>query len=116
MDYDGIFELIDLFILGGGIYALYSAYVLRREGKIIRTFLVFKDTDLNSCKDLQGYANFIGPKLWTLGIVMVVYGVASLINTYVVSIQNLFLVMMGVFVLTLFWYAVEVKKAMKKYF
>lgn len=116
MGYDGLFNLIDLCVLGFGIYALYSAYVLQREGKIIRTFLVFKETDLDSCKDLQGYANFMGPKLWALGGIMVMYGAVSLINTYLVSIQTLFGVMMAVFLLALIWYAMEAKKAMKKYF
>lgn len=116
MGFDGIFNLIDLLVLGFGFYAMYSAFVLRQEGKIIRTFLVFKDTDLNSCKDLQGYANCMSPKLWTLGIVMVVYSGISLVNTYVVKIETLFWVMMAVFLLVLFWYGLEVKKAMKKYF
>lgn len=116
MGYDGLFNLIDLCVLGFGFYALYSAYVLQREGKIIRTFLVFKETDLDSCKDLQGYANFMAPKLWAFGIIMIVYSVISMINTYLVSIETLFWVMMAVFLLALIWYAMEVKKAMKKYF
>ena len=53
MNFDGIFNLIDIVILGFGFYALYSAYVLKKEGKIIETFLVFKDTDVRTCKDLQ---------------------------------------------------------------
>lgn len=116
MGFDGIFNLIDLLVLGFGFYAMYSAFVLRQEGKIVRTFLVFKDTDLNSCKDLQGYANCMSPKLWALGIVMVAYSVISLLNTYVVKIETLFWVMMAVFLLVLFWYGLEVKKAMKEYF
>ncbi len=116
MAFDGIFNMIDLLVLGFGFYAMYSAWVLQREGRIIRTFLVAKDTDLDSCKDLQGYANYISPKLWTLGIVMAVYGGVSLLNTYVVSVNTLFWLMMAVFLVTLFWYGTEVKKAMKKYF
>ena len=48
MGFNGIFNLIDWLVLGFGFYAMYSAFVLNREGKIIRTFLVFKDTDLSS--------------------------------------------------------------------
>ena len=82
MGFDGIFNMLDILVLGFGLYAMYAAFVLKREGKIIRTFLVFKDTDLNSCRDLQGYANCMSPKLWTLGTVMVVYSGISLMNTY----------------------------------
>lgn len=116
MAFDGLFNLIDIMVLGFGFYAMYSAWVLRQDGKIIRTFLALKDTDLDSCKDLQGYANCMSPKLWTLGIVMVVYGGISLLNTYVVSINSLFWLMMAVFLITLFWYGMEVKKAVAKYF
>lgn len=116
MDYNGIFSLIDLCVLGFGFYALYSAYVLQREGKIIRTFLVFKETDLDSCRDLQGYANFMAPKLYLLGGMMIAYGCIAVLNTYMVDISMLYLVMMAAFFLVLIWYAMEVKKAMKKYF
>lgn len=116
MGFDGIFNMLDILVLGCGLYAMYSAYVLRQEGKIVRTFLVFKDTDLDSCKDLQGYANYMSPKLWTLGIVMTVYSLISLANTYVVQINTLFWLMMAAFLVVLFWYGMEAKKAMKKYF
>ncbi len=116
MAFDGLFNLIDIMVLGAGFYAMYSAWVLQREGKIIRTFLALGDTDLDSCKDLQGYANYISPKLWTLGIVMIVYAGISLLNTYVVAINSLFWVMMAVFLVALFWYGREVKKAITKYF
>lgn len=116
MEFDRLFNLIDIIVFGFGFYALYSAYVLQREGKIIRTFLVFKDTDVDDCTDLQGYANFMAPKLWALGGIMLLYGAASMVNAYVVSIGTLFGVMMVVFLLSLIWYSIEVKKAMKKYF
>ena len=116
MGLDSIYNMLDLLVLGCGFYAMYSAWILQREGKIVRTFLVFKETDVDSCKDLQGFANCMSPKLWTLGGVMAAYGGVPLLNTYVVSIETLFWVMMAVFFAVLFWYGYEVKKAMKKYF
>ena len=116
MGFDGIFNLIDIIVLGYGVYALYSAYVLKNEGKIIRTFLVFKETRVEDCKDLQGYANFMSPKLWTLGGCMVAYGVVSVLNTYVVDIESLFWLVFVGFLVVLVWYAVQVKKAMQIYF
>lgn len=76
---DTIWNITDLIVLGAGFYALYAAYVLRTQGKIVKTFLVFKDTDVSSCKDLQGYANLMSPKLMVLGGVMVAYGAVSLL-------------------------------------
>lgn len=113
---DGYFNLLDWIVMGFGAYALYAAWILRREGKIIKTFLVFKDTEVNRCKDLQGYANFMSPKLWTLGVVMIVYAAVSLLNTHVVEIMSLFWVMMAALIVVLVWYAMEAKKALKRYF
>ena len=112
----GIWNLMDVLILGCGFYALYSAYVLKTQGKIIKTFLVFKDTDVNSCKDLQEYANLMAPKLYALGGIMVAYGVVSLINTYLVNINGLYMTFIVIFTVALIWYGFAVCKGLKKYF
>ena len=43
-------SIMDIVILVCGVYALYAAYVLKTKGKIIKTFLVFKETDVNTPK------------------------------------------------------------------
>ena len=83
------------------LWSWYAAYVLKTKGKIIKTFLVFKETDVNTCKDLGAYAASMAPKLSTLAGVMILYGVVSLINTYVVSIMSLYWVMMVALIGTL---------------
>ena len=40
MGFDGIFNMLDVLVLGFGFYAMYSAFVLQREGRIFRTFLI----------------------------------------------------------------------------
>ena len=67
-------SIMDIVILVCGVYALYAAYVLKTKGKIIKTFLVFKETDVNTCKDLGAYAASMAPKLSTLAGVMILYG------------------------------------------
>lgn len=110
----GVWDLMDLLILGCGFYALYSAYVLKTQGKIIKTFLVFKDTDVNSCKNLQEYVNLMAPKLYALGGIMVAYGVVSLINSYLVNINGLYMTFIVIFTLALIWYGIAVSKSIKK--
>ena len=109
-------SIMDIVILVCGVYALYAAYVLKTKGKIIKTFLVFKETDVNTCKDLGAYVASMAPKLSTLAGVMILYGVVSLINTYVVSIMSLYWVMMVALIGTLIWYGIQTRNAMKKYF
>lgn len=116
MDTTAMFEMMDVIVLVFGFYALYAAWVLKTEGKIIKTFLVFKDTDVDSCKDLAAYAGRMSPKLGALGTAMVVYGAVAVLNVHVVPVPTLYRVMLAVFILVLVWYAVEVKRAMKEYF
>ena len=104
-------SIMDIVVMVCGVYALYAAYVL-----IIKTFLVFKETDVNTCKDLGAYAASMAPKLSTLAGVMILYGVVSLINTYVISIMSLYWVMMVALIGTLIWYGIQTRNATKKYF
>lgn len=67
-------SIMDIVILVCGVYALYAAYVLKTKGKIIKTFLVFKETDVNTCKDLGAYAASMAPKLSTLAGDVILYG------------------------------------------
>jgi len=116
MNTSEIWGMMDVLILAFGVYAVYAAGVLKKEGRIIKTFLVFKDTDVESCRDLQGYANLMAPKLRTFGMSMVAYGIIAFLNDYVLDIGTLYMVGLGIFVLVLIWYGMEVKKAMKEYF
>ena len=104
-------SIMDIVVMVCGVYALYAAYVLKTKGKIIKTFLVFKETDVNTCKDLGAYAASMAPKLSTLAGVMILYGVVSLINTYVISIMSLYWVMMVALIGTLIWYGIQTRNA-----
>lgn len=109
-------SIMDIVILACGVYAFYAAYVLKTKGEIIKTFLVFKETDVSSCKDLEAYAASMAPKLSALAGVMILYGVISLINTYVVSIISLYWVVLIALIVTLLWYGIQTRNATKKYF
>jgi flagellar biosynthesis protein FlhB len=111
-----IWSFMDVFVLAAGFYALYAAWILKREGKITKTFLAFNDTDVNTCKDLQGYANFMAPKLYTLAGTMILYAVVALINSYAVDVHSLALVILAAFMVVLVWYGFMAKKALDAYF
>ncbi|MCD8364066.1 MAG: hypothetical protein LUC98_14135 [Lachnospiraceae bacterium] len=113
---DSIWSFMDILILACGVYALYSAYILKTQGKIIQTFLLARDTKPEDCKDLPGYASAMSPKLYVMGGVMVAYGVISLINTYMVEVNSLYWVFMIVMFGCLVWYAIAAKRASEKYF
>ncbi len=107
---------MDLLVLCCGVYVLYAAWILKRDGKITKSIMLFKEVDESSCKDVQGYADLMAPKLNLLGGVTVAYGGLGLFNTYVVDVTTLYWVMGAVFFAALIWYAVQARKATKKYF
>lgn len=111
-----IFTLVDVFIFGCGFYAIYSAYVLRTEGRIIPTFLLSKQTEPSACKDVDGFSRFIVPKLQLLGGIMILEGAIALINTFLVDIGTLNLVVGIVFFVVLIWYGFQCRKATDTYF
>ncbi len=111
-----IFAIFDFMILLAGFYALYAAYVLRRDGKVTEAFLLNREMRPEACKDLQGYANYMGPKLNTLGAALIAYGVIALLNDFVVDISGLFFAMIVGFLIVLVWYGMAAKKALKMFF
>ncbi|MCC8139156.1 MAG: hypothetical protein LIO67_02465 [Lachnospiraceae bacterium] len=113
---DSMWSFMDILILACGVYALYSAYVLKAQGKIVQTFLLSKDTKPEACRDLPAYAGEMSPKLSVMGGVMVAYGVISLINTYLVEVNSLYWVFMIGMIVCLVWYAIMAKRASQKYF
>lgn len=116
MSSGGFWQAMDLMILLVGVYGLYAAWVLKNKGKIIKLFLTFKDTNIEACKDLQGFANEMSPKLSTLSATLLAYGIISVLNYYVIDIHTLYFVMMAVFLVVLFWYGMAIKKALNQYF
>ena len=116
IDLGGLGSLIDMAVLILGFYALYAAFVLKREGKVVGTFLAFKGADVNRCKDIQKLKDVMFPRLCALGISMVAYSAVSLINTYLMEMAVLWLVMGAVFIIVLVWYAAAAQKCARELF
>ncbi len=116
MDYQGINSLFDFLLLGMGFYALYASVILKKDGKIIRMFLTMRETNLEACKDLPGFSSYMAPKLSLLAGTMIACSLLSLANAYLVDIHTLSAVLMFLLFALLVWYALALKKAMRKYF
>lgn len=108
--------LISIFVLGCGLYCLYAAYMMKKDGTINKTILLGKDVNVNKCRDKEAYIKAVMPKVIGLGIAAILSGGADLINLYVVSLGVATYVLMVIFILVLIWYAVGTAQAAKKYF
>ena len=108
--------LISVFVLGCGLYCLYAAYMMKKDGTINQTILLGKDMNVNKCKDKEAYIKSVTPKVIGLGIAATLSGASDLINLYIIPIEAATYVFLVLFVVVLFWYAVGTSKAAKKYF
>lgn len=108
--------LISIFVLGCGLYCLYAAYMMQKNGTINKTILLGKDINENRCKDKEAYIKAVMPKVIGLGIAATLSGTSDLVNLYVVPLGVVNSIFMAAFVLVLIWYAVGTAEAAKKYF
>lgn len=112
----GVDGLLGLFALMCGIYCLYGYYMLKVKGQIVTTILLPKGVDVKKCKDYKAYCKEAELPLLILGVTVVLYGASDLYNTYVGGAGVLFLVMLGLMLAALIYFAVQVRKINKKYF
>ena len=116
MDTNSMFGFIDIIVVGCGAYGIYSWYMLVKKLEIKRTFLLGNSTMPEDCKDIQGFADFIGTKLLIFSIVMMLFGGISAINDYVQSVGDVIWFFMALFMAMLVWYCVQLRKADQLFF
>lgn len=113
MEFAGI---IDIFILGCGLYCLYACFNMKTRREINKTILMNKEIDIEKCRDKEGYISYILPRFLVFSIATTIYGALCVVNSYVASIGKAIFIIMAVFFVFVIWFAIETKKAYKKYF
>ena len=116
MDIYSSFGFIDVIVGIVGVYGFYSWYMLVKKHEIKKTLLVGGDSNPAKCKDIEGFAAFMGNKLLILSTAMVVFGGISSYSSYVQSIGNVIWVGLALFLVVVIWYCVQLRKADKLYF
>ncbi len=116
MDTGAMFGFMDIIVLGCGIYGLYSWNMLVNKHEIIKTFLIGGSNQPQDCTDIEGFANYMGPKLLILSVVMIVFGGISAYNDYVQSIGMIYWVLTAGFFAAIVWYCVMLRKADRMFF
>lgn len=84
-------SLMNLMIFATGIYAIYVAIIMIVKGEIPKGFLG-QNVDINKCRDIEGFKNYISLKTLILGIIVVLYSILGFINTYVIEINKNYLI------------------------
>ena len=116
MDIYSSFGFIDIIVTVVGVYGFYSWYMLVKKHEIKKTLLVGGDSNPAKCKDIEGFAGFMGKKLLILSTAMVVFGGISAYSSYVQSIGNIIWAFLVLFLVVVIWYCVQLRKADELYF
>lgn len=112
---DSMFVLLDAIVLGCGVYILYAYYLMKVKGEVKENLLLNPTTPLKRCKDKKAYMEYMGPRLLALGIGALICGGAGLINDYTNFMGSWYLAITVVFLVLVIWFAVAVKKSVKKF-
>ncbi len=111
---DNIWSMMDIIFAGAGAYMLYAWILMKKTGEIKTSLLLSKEVDIRKCKDLEGYKNFMAPKMLVFGITALVYGGYGLVNSYVFSMpMPVYWAVMAGFFAVLVWFSVQSRKSVE---
>ena len=114
---DGMLSLILLvMIYGVGIYALYTCFRLRRTCMLFpNKFLYPGGCTAETCVDVDGFMDFIEPRLLLLGVAMIVCGLAYFYYSMILKANFLWADIAALVIPTgvMVWYMFAQRKASK---
>lgn len=116
MDTNSMFGFMDIIVLGCGVYGIYTWYMLVKKHEIKKAFLIGGNLSVVDCKDIQGFADYIGNKLLIVSAAMMIFGAISAYNDYVQSIGVIIWIGMAAFFVTLIWYCIVLRKGNQMFF
>lgn len=109
--------LMDILLLGIGLYTIYSAVQMKKSGDLKKGWLVGNDVDMRKVKDAKGYIQFIFGKTVFLGAMASFYALVGILTTYIdfgIPI-DLEMVMTFLFGISVFWFILKSVSARKIY-
>lgn len=117
MDTNSMFAFFDMISLAAGVYVLYVWYRLHAVRRLFEnSLLIPKDFRIKDCGDPDGYIRYLKPRLLILGLYLAIYGLVALVNN---SLQfynrTVAIILNGVALAVIIWYAVCITKAVKRY-
>lgn len=110
---DSMYLLMDVLVLGAGLYILYAYFLMMKKGEIKENILMSKEINMSQCKDKEGYIKYVAPKLLIFGIGAVICGLLGFINDYTQALGGWYMVVTVLFLVLIIWFAMSTRKAIK---
>lgn len=107
--------LIDVFILGAGLYLLYATIRMKQTGDIKKGVLMGKNVDFNQVKDPQGYIRSMFGINLALGLTAALCGGLGIAGRFLPGLIHFYGASLLLFVVVFCIYMALVVRAQKKY-
>ncbi len=98
--------MIDLLILGIGIYTIYTAIMMKKSQDLKKGWLIGNDVNMRKVRDAKGYIEYIFGKTVFVGGMTVLYGLVGIVTSYVTLSLPIDpeIVMTAVYFVVLVWF------------
>ena len=113
MNTDTFSILISVFVAGYGVYGLYSAFVMKRTG--IPPGSLLRQEMVMEARDLDGYCRAIFKPYLIFCILLVICGIISLINIFLVPTMAMNILSFAGLAVNLIWFAVYNNRLFNNY-
>ncbi len=108
-------SIFDLLIAGCGLYLIYTAISMKKHGQVKAGVIVSKDVDVEKIRDKAGFIQYMYGKVLLIGILAVLVGVISLVNTKLGGPDIISILSVIGYLIVLVVFAVATVKARKKF-
>lgn len=105
--------IMDIVILGFGVYMLFVCYSMKKSGKIHSVLLA--ESELKKCKHQKEFVQFMTPRLFIFSIITLIDGVIGIVAEQFVTSRYLDFVYMIIFFAAFIWFSCSLKKAREKF-
>ncbi|MEE0418919.1 MAG: hypothetical protein UDG86_02605 [Lachnospiraceae bacterium] len=112
---DNMFILMDMLVVGCGVYVLYAFYLMKAKGEVKESLLLSNGAKMAKCKDKNAYMAYISPRLLIFGLATIICGGLGVWNDYTNVFGLGYLVVMVIFLAMVVWFAMAIKKSLKMY-
>ena len=112
MDY--MMHLIDVVIIGYGLYLTFITYQMKKTNKIHK--IILAEEELPKCKDQEGFIKYMTPVMYVFSIGIAVVAALSLVVTLkIIQIPYFSWINLGIFLELFNLFFVKLKKAREKF-
>lgn len=108
-------NLIDILCILSGAYLVYAALAMKLKGRIIKNVVLSKGMEEKSIRDKEGLIRYLYGKLLFFGLVVILAGIANLVNEYVAGPDMITIIDCFAFASAIIGYTISANIALKRY-